>query len=129
MTFPRSNVGTYVEYREVDPQIDNEMNDAELVAIELTGENGYRSAVAGHGAKHGDYYFEVEMLPFKTPIPFLNVQPSLRVGLTNFAEQSIEMPIGVSRRSYAYSSSGKVVTNAKFSSKKTNDPYGKCPLA
>lgn len=107
------------------PQIDSEMNDVELLSIELTGEKGYRSAIAGHGVKRGDYYFEVEMLPFKTPVPFLNVQPSLRVGLTNFAEQSVELPIGVSKRSYAYANTGKIITNAKSSSKVTNAPYGK----
>jgi len=90
------------------------------VAIELTGERGYRTCVAGHGVKHGDFYFEVEILPYKTPTPFVDVVPAVRVGLTNFEEQSLELPIGVTRRSYAYSSTGKLITSAKFNSKKSN---------
>ena len=91
--------------------------------IELTGEKGYRTAIAGHGVKHGDFYFEVEMLEHKTPTPFIDVVPSVRVGFTNYREQSLEMPIGVTNRSYAYSSTGKMITNAKYSSKKSNEPF------
>ena len=89
----------------------------ELTTIELTGERGYRTAIAGHGVKHGDYYYEVEMLAYRTPTPFVDVVPSIRVGFTNFNEQSLEMPIGATKRSYAYSSTGKLITNAKYNSK------------
>ena len=56
------------------------------VAIELTGERGYRTCIAGHGVKYGDFYFEVEILPYRTPTPFVDVTPSVRVGLANFSE-------------------------------------------
>ena len=46
----------------------------------LVGEKGYRSALCSHGLNEGCYYFEVEMLPPLTPIPFVGVQPSLRIG-------------------------------------------------
>ena len=97
----------------------------EQTMIELTGEKGYRTAIAGHGVKHGDFYFEVEMLEHKTPTPFIDVVPSVRVGFTNYREQSLEMPIGVTSRSYAYSSTGKMISNAKFNSKKSNDTFSK----
>ena len=125
VTFPRANIGSYVEYRESKQTLEKEMLDGELTTIELTGERGYRSAIAGHGVKHGDFYFEVEILPYRTPTPFVDIQPSVRVGFTNFSEQSLEMPIGVTKRSYAYSSNGKIVTNAKYSSKKSNESFSK----
>ena len=124
VTFPKTNIGTYAEYKEVKQPFDDTM-EGELTTIELTGERGYRTAIAGHGVKHGDFYFEVEMLPYRTPTPFVDVVPSLRVGLTNFTEQSLEMPIGATKRSYAYSSKGKLITNAKFNSKQSNEPYSK----
>ena len=114
-----------MEYRESKQAPEKESMEDELTTIELTGERGYRSAIAGHGVKHGDFYFEVEILPYRTPTPFVDVQPSVRVGFTNFNEQSLEMPIGVTKRSYAYSSNGKIVTNAKYSSRKNNEPFSK----
>lgn len=54
--------------------------------IELTGEKGYRTAISGHGVKHGDFFFEVEVLAHRTPTPFVDVQPAVRVGFTNFDE-------------------------------------------
>ena len=99
--------------------------EGEITTIELTGERGYRTAIAGHGVKHGDYYFEVEVLPYRTPTPFVDVIPSVRVGLTNFAEQSLEMPIGSTKRSYAYSSTSKLITNAKFNSNQSNETFSK----
>lgn len=33
------------------------------------------------------------------------------------------MPIGATKRSYAYSSTGKMISNAKFSRKKNNEPF------
>lgn len=60
--------------------------EGELTTIEVTGERGYRTALSGHGVKHGDFFFEVEMLPYRTPTPFVDVVPSVRVGYANFAE-------------------------------------------
>ena len=53
--FPKANIGTYVEYEET-VDLDEDMK------LDLTGEKGYRTVIAGHGVKHGDYYFEVEIL-------------------------------------------------------------------
>ena len=91
VTFPRSNIGTYALYKEVkqvfeDVAMTAEGGGGELTTIELTGERGYRTAIAGHGVKHGDYYYEVEMLAYRTPTPFVDVVPSIRVGFTNFNE-------------------------------------------
>ena len=124
VTFPKTNIGTYVEYKEVKQTFEDTM-EGELTTIELTGERGYRTAIAAHGVKHGDFYFEVEIMPYKTPTPFVDVVPSVRVGLSNFAEQSIEMPAGATKRSYAYSSTGKMITNSKYNSKQSNEPYSK----
>lgn len=65
-------------------------------------------------------------MPFKTPTPFVDVVPAVRVGFTNIDEQSTEMPIGATKRSYAYSNNGKMITNAKFASKQNNEAYSKC---
>jgi hypothetical protein len=48
----------------------------------LTGEKGYRTALCSHGFTEGCYYFEVEMLPAATPLPFYGATPQagLRVG-------------------------------------------------
>lgn len=127
VTFPQANIGTKVDYKEVKEAFENTM-EGELTTIELTGERGYRTAIAGHGVKHGDFFFEVEMLAHPTPTPFVDVVPAIRVGLTNFGEQSLEMPLGATMRSYAYSSTGKLITNSKFSSKLSNEPYSKCKL-
>mmetsp|Transcript_31492 Transcript_31492/g.41696 ORF Transcript_31492/g.41696 Transcript_31492/m.41696 type:complete len:87 (-) Transcript_31492:710-970(-) len=85
-------MGTFVEYSEGRLSTDDEVSES--ATIELTGERGYRTCLAGHGVKHGDFYFEVEILPYRTPTPFIDVTPAVRVGLANFSEQSLEMPIG-----------------------------------
>ena len=85
VTFPQVNIATYVDYREHVVGADKDSH--EQIAIELTGERGYRTCIAGHGLKHGDYYFEVEVLPYRTPTPFVDVVPAVRVGFTNFEEQ------------------------------------------
>ena len=51
----------------------------------------------------GDFYFEVEVLSNKVPLPFVGVTPSVRIGFTTMEEQNLEMPIGTHKRSYAYS--------------------------
>lgn len=112
VTFPAANVGSFVEYREIRLADDESDSATDQVTIELTGERGYRTCMAGHGVKHGDFYFEVEILPYKTPTPFVDVVPAVRVGFANFSEQKLEMPIGATKRSYAYSSTGKIISNA-----------------
>ena len=77
----------------------------------LTGDKGYKTALVGHGVKHGDFYFEVEVLAPKTPLPFVGVKPAIRVGLTTFKEQNLEVPLGGSTRSYAYGCTGRLITN------------------
>ena len=115
--FPKANLGAYVEYEEVGDLDDD-------IKHELTGEKGYRTMITGHGVKHGDYYFEVEVLPPKIPVPFIGVKPAIRVGFTNFEEQGLELPLGVTKRSYTYASNGRMITNAKYRSEKNNEPYG-----
>ena len=82
----------------------------------LTGEQGYRSAIAcnGIGGKaHGVFYFEVEVLPPKTPLPYLNIKPAVRVGVCQMDIQHVEKPLGSNRLSYSYSSSGKLANSSK----------------
>ena len=112
----------------VDSGYNNGGDSQSSTMVELTGERGYRTAISAHGVKHGDFFFEVEMLAYKTPTPFVDVVPAIRVGLTNFDEQSLELPLGASKRSYAYSSTGKLITNAKTNSKKTLTPFSKYKL-
>ena len=90
----------------------------------LTGEKGYRTAICSHAFNEGCYYFEVEMLPPLTPLPFLNVQPALRIGFACLDDQDLELPLGIHPRSYAYSSSGKVLNSAKSSSARVNESFG-----
>ena len=78
-------MGTYVNYREIKLS-ESESDCPDQTVIELTGERGYRTCIAGHGVKHGDFYFEVEVMPFKTPTPFVDVVPAVRVGFTNIDE-------------------------------------------
>lgn len=82
----------------------------------LTGEQGYRSAIISHGIAgkdHSSFYFEVEVLPPCTPLPFLNIKPAVRVGICNVDIQDVDKPLGCSKVSYAYSSTGKLVTDSK----------------
>ena len=82
--------------------------------ITLTGEKGYRTAIASHGLSgkhHKSVYFEVEIIPPKTPLPFINVKSAIRVGLCNVDVQDTEKPLGSNRISYCYSSTGKLVNN------------------
>lgn len=69
----------------------------------FTGHDGYKTAICALGVKFGDYYYEVEVLPHKTPLPFVGVQPSVRVGFTTIQEQSLLLPLGTHPRSYALS--------------------------
>jgi hypothetical protein len=52
--------------------------------IILTGEQGYRTAIASHGITgrdHGVFYYEVTFLQPKTPMPFINIKSAIRVGV------------------------------------------------
>jgi hypothetical protein len=101
--FPDKNVADYVT-------TDVDSSDGHQTFI-LTGDKGYKTALTGYGVKHGDYYFEVEVLSAKTPLPFVGVKSALRVGLTTFKEQDLEMPLGCSTRSYSYGCTGRLITN------------------
>ena len=82
----------------------------------ITGHNGNRTAIAcnGIGGKApGVFYFEIEMLPPKTPLPYLNIKPAARVGLCQMDIQHVEKPLGSNKLSYCYSSTGKVVNDSR----------------
>ena len=111
--FPQSNIAEYI-------QLEIEQNRTFL----LTGDKGYKTALSGHGVKHGDYYFEMEVLAPKTPLPFVGVKPAVRVGLTTFKEQDLELPLGSFNRSYTYASTGRMITSQRYA-KETNDGYCK----
>eukprot|EP00347_Sterkiella_histriomuscorum_P009462 403341125 len=89
----------------------------------LIGEKGYRTALCSHGFNDGCYYLEVEMLQPQMPLPFINVQPSLRVGFAVYDDQDLELPLGAHSRSYCYSSTGQLVTNSKNIYKQPNDSF------
>lgn len=93
----------------------------------LGGDKGYRTALCSHGFTEGCYYFEVEMLAPALPLPFPGVQPALRIGFA-CEDQDLELPLGTHPRSYAYSSSGKLVNSSKSNSSRTNQPFCKCLL-
>jgi len=65
------------------------------------------------------------MLNPKTPLPFVGVVPAVRVGLTTFDAQDLEMPLGVSSKSYAYCYNGRTITKAKYNKDKLNETYCK----
>ena len=92
--------------------------------IVLTGEQGYRTAIVSHGISgkdHCSFYLEVEFLPPKTPLPYINVKPGVRVGICNVDIQDIDKPLGSNPISYAYSSTGKMVSNNRVQS--MNQPF------
>lgn len=90
----------------------------------LTGEKGYRTALCSHGFNDGCYFFEVEMIQPQLPLPFFNVQPALRVGFAVYDDQDLELPLGAHSRSYAYSSTGQMVTNSTTQTKLENTSFG-----
>lgn len=51
------------------------------------------------------------MLPPQIPLPFINVQPSLRIGYASLEDQDLELPLGINARSYAYASTGKIISS------------------
>ena len=118
VAFPPANRASYLGFSETGQSEDD-------VQYQVTGQQGYRTAITGHGVKHGDFYFEVEVLQAKTPLPHPRVTPALRIGFCNFEEQNLDLPLGASNRSYAYCSNGRMVTNAKYRSEESNEAYGK----
>lgn len=92
--------------------------------IVLTGEQGYRTAMVSHGISgkdHCTFYMEVEFLPPKTPLPYINVKPGVRVGICNVDIQDTDKPLGSNSISYAYSSTGKMINNSQVQS--MNQPF------
>lgn len=82
----------------------------------ITGEQGYRTAIAcnGIGGKAPSvFYFEVQMLPPKTPLPYLNIKPAARIGLCQMDIQHVDKPLGSNKLSYCYSSTGKVINDSR----------------
>jgi len=47
----------------------------------------------------------------------------MRLGFTCLEDQDLELPLGAHPRSYAYSSTGKVVTGSKYSATKVAAPF------
>jgi hypothetical protein len=116
--FPSPNIARYVT-------LQKERHSSAGSTFVITGEKGQKTAISGHGVKHGDYYFEIEVLDALKPLPFVGVNPALRVGFTTFDEQNLELPLGTSQRSYAYASTGRMITKEKFSKSNNNTQYGK----
>lgn len=105
-------------YANLPPEQYEIIDRCELVPI--IGEQGYLTCVASHGvsgrptkSNDSSFYFEVEILPPKTPLPFVNVKPAVRVGLCNLEAQDCDKPLGSNPLSYAYASTGKLITGCK----------------
>ncbi len=105
--FPPSTLGSRIV-----PELYVDVNNNRTYL--LTGDQGYKSAVCQYGANFGDYYFEVTLQQPKTPLPFVGVQPAIRVGFTVLEDQNLEMPLGATARSYAFNSIGRLITNALY---------------
>ena len=71
-------------------------------------------------------YFEIDYLSPKTPLPFLNIKPAMRVGVCQIDVQDVNKPFGSNILSYAYSNTGKLIRDGKADGKRANDPYSKC---
>lgn len=54
-------------------QVEPQVTENEEFRFNFTGDAGYKSAACAYGVKLGDYYFEIEVLPPKTPLPFVGV--------------------------------------------------------
>ena len=90
------------------------------------GEQGYRTAIASHGIGGRDnslIYFEVEVMNPKTPLPYVNINAAVRVGVCQVDIQDVDKPLGSNKISYGYSSTGKLVNHSK--AKTSNQVYGK----
>ena len=89
----------------------------------LTGEIGYKTLMCNVGAKLGDFYYEVTVLPPNTPAPFVGVQSSVRVGFA-VDDQNIEMPVGAQERSYGFNQNGRCITDGAYDQRRTNETFG-----
>ena len=65
LMFPQKNVGSRVN-------LEKEVSSRDQVYV-ITGDAGYKTAICALGAQFGDYYYEVEVLSPKTPLPYLDV--------------------------------------------------------
>ena len=82
---PKANKSAFITYGG-NPQLsDPEIFTQTLV---VTGEKGYRTAVSSHGLTDGCYYFEIEWLSPMTPLPFVGVEPAIRLGFTSMSDPS-----------------------------------------
>ena len=63
-------------------------------------------------------------MPPKTPLPFVNVKPAVRVGICSPEWQDCDKPLGSNPLSFCYSSTGKLVTDSK-TCQNENETYRK----
>jgi Set1/Ash2 histone methyltransferase complex subunit ASH2 len=68
--------------------------------LTATGHKGYTSVLSNYPIIEGAYYFEVKILNHKTPLPFPNVTPHIRIGFAT-CEFKSELPLGCDAKSYA----------------------------
>jgi len=59
----------------------------------------------------------------KTPLPYVNIKPAIRVGVCQVDIQDVDKPLGSNKISYGYASTGKLVNNSK--GKTYNQVYSK----
>ena len=133
---PRQDIVYFHEYNR-SPYIQISQNQENLIdkkeLIALQGDQGYLTAISSHGIsgqnKHEEndscFYFEVDVLPPKTPLPFVNVKPAVRVGVCNLEAQDADKPLGSNKLSYAYSSTGQMINNCRADQKNFNDTFCK----
>ena len=80
--------------------------------MECTGEKGYRSVLATHPIIEGSFYFEVKILPPLLPLPFVGVEPHVRIGIAT-KKSDINLPIGSDSYGYAYGDKGELIHGSK----------------
>jgi hypothetical protein len=81
-------------------------------STECTGEKGYRSVLATHPIIEGDFYFEVKILQPLLPLPFIGVEPHVRIGIAT-KKVDINLPIGCDSYGYAYGDKGELIHCSK----------------
>jgi hypothetical protein len=81
-------------------------------STECSGEKGYRSVLASHPIIEGDFYFEVKILPPLLPLPFIGVEPHVRIGIAT-KKVDINLPIGCDLYGYAYGDKGELIHGSK----------------
>ena len=83
--------------------------------LTATGHKGYTSVLSNYPIIEGSYYFEVKILNPKTPLPFPNVAPHIRIGFAT-SEFKSELPLGCDTRSYAIrDKDGEIMENGSNS--------------